>query len=198
MSERSQAVVLQICAALLVLFIPGAVPAYSQNANAYYRCAEPPNICIAHSEKEEAGCPECKLWVKIFLNFDVILKDARAAQEDAGVDAKLVASNYFASAVSKKLYDLDLGEPRGTPPKTREIAKNPDKYGLRSVSEQQAQVGALAFIGDIAGVVTERGGKLVIAYSSARTGGVNYASPTVLAKAEHAPVTYLTPADQHQ
>lgn len=163
----------------------------------YYRCIDPPNSCIALTETDEANCPDCKKWEKVFLDFDDVMKNARKEQKQSGVPSKHVATNYFADAITEQLYGIDLTTTAGAPPKTREIGKHPDKYGLQTVTGKEPKVGQLAIVGDIAGVVTQQNGKIVIAYPSHKTGEVKLVSPSVLEKAENDTIKYLAPKAEH-
>jgi hypothetical protein len=164
----------------------------------YFRCADPPDKCIAYTEAEKADCAECKTWKKIFLDFQVIMQSARAEQKQAGVKSSQVASNFFIDAASEQIYGFDIGVRGGSPPKTREMSKNPAKYGLRTLRQDEPKVGSFAIIGDVAGIVTEKDGELLIAYPSSRTGKVRFAAPAVLADSEKATVKYIEPAEKHQ
>jgi hypothetical protein len=171
---------------------------YVHAASSYYRCIDPPNKCIARTEAEKADCPECKAWIRVFLDFQGVMQSARTEQKEAGIGSGKVATNFFLDAASEKVFGLDLTEEGNVPPKTRDVYKNPEKYGLRTLGEGESRVGSLAIVGDVAGVVTERAGKLLIAYPSAKTGKVRLIAPTALAEAEKTIVKYVVPAERRE
>ena len=164
----------------------------------YWRCANPPDKCIAFSEVDKADCPECKEWKRVFLDFSIVMRDARREQKEAGVATPGVASNFFLDAASEHIYGVDLTTTAGSPPKTSDIYKNPRRYGLVPVAAREVNVGTLAVVGNVAGVVTEKDGALVITYSGGKTGEIKTATAVALAAAEREPVRYLIPEQRQE
>jgi hypothetical protein len=168
-----------------------ASTAYSQVS--YWRCVNPPDLCVAFIQKQKDECPECKEWVKRFLEFSTVAESARVEQRASGIRTSRIASNFFLDAASETLYGFDFATVGPERSKTREIYAAPEKYGLHQLREDESKIGALAIIGDVAGIATEVDGELKIAYPSAKTGKIEFASPETLANSEKAEVKYVAP-----
>lgn len=166
----------------VMVWIALLVPLSSGVAGTYYRCADPKDKCVALTDEEKAGCPECKRWQQAVVDTQRIIDEARQLQREAGIRTSGIASNFFIAAASDEIHKIPIASETAFPPTTRQLRTNPEKYGLEEISIADVGLGSIVLFDNFGGIVVSKNDDdIKVAYSSAKLGGeLNVESISVL------------------